>query len=232
MKIIILTIFLIISLISAQSERVQFGVTFPNNNDLPKTAQIAQNQGWKKLTDDCVKGQRYISSKSDISNILMYDKQGRLVGVEVGVPKIPSEPMKSRYYEKVATPYEHYALTGYFVDPSTICGQRTAPEYGDRVWWKQNDGNYFKLPLTIEEAHRDTKWKLGTCILGMGLHYWYDISNGMSCNDFTPFFVMYNNKKLTTFAVGFGIDELINSPDSRFEHAPKIVVRANFRAET
>jgi hypothetical protein len=45
---------------------------------------------------------------------------------------------------------------------------------------------------------------------------------------------------LTTFAVGFvnfflknkGAKELINSPDSRFEHAPKFAIRLNFLSET
>jgi len=163
----------------------------------------------------------------------MFDKQGRLAGIEVGVPYIPSEPMKSRYFsQSSANGNTHWALIAYLVEPTSICGgNRTSNVFGDRVWWKSNTG-YLKLPLTLTEVRQDVKWKLGTCILGMGLHYWYDISNGMNCNDFTPFFVMYNNQQLTTFAVGFGTDNLINSPDSRFEHAPKFVIRANFRPET
>lgn len=66
----------------------------------------------------------------------------------------------------------------------------------------------------------------------MGIHYWYDISKDMDCNNFTPFFVMYNNKQLTTFAVGFARERLLEGPDSRFEHAPKFVIRRNFKPET
>jgi hypothetical protein len=60
----------------------------------------------------------------------------------------------------------------------------------------------------------------------------YEISKHMDCKDFAPMFVMYNHGRLTTFAVGFPGDELINSPDSRYEHAPKWVVKANFKEET
>lgn len=211
--------------------RQQFGVTFGKNTDLPKTVQEAEASKWIKLSDDC-SGVRYVSPQRDISNIVFYDKSGKLAGIEVGLFNAPSEPMRSRYYEeKTFEGRKYYALTAYFVDPNTICGTRTAGPFGDRVWWKSKEG-FFKLPLTIEEVQADPKWKLGTCILGMGLHYWYDISNGMKCEDFTPFFVMYNNKQLTTFAVGLGSDQLINTPNSRFEHPPKMVIRMNFRSET
>jgi len=66
----------------------------------------------------------------------------------------------------------------------------------------------------------------------MGKHYWYEISSTMKCDDFAPFFVMFNGGKLTTFAVGFGANVLLDGPNSRYEHAPKFVVRANFEART
>jgi hypothetical protein len=54
----------------------------------------------------------------------------------------------------------------------------------------------------------------------------------MECKDFAPFFVMYNSGHLTTFAVGFPDKIHINSPDSRYEHAPKWAIKANFKEET
>lgn len=211
--------------------RKQFGVTFPKNSGLPTTQQEAESWKWSKVSDDC-NGIKYISPQKDITNMVFYDKSGKLAGVEVGVWHTPAEPMKTRYYEeKTFEGRKYHALTAFFVDPATICGTRTAGPFGDRVWWKSKEG-FFKLPLTIDEVQQDPKWKLGTCILGMGLHYWYDISNGMDCNDFTPFFVMYNNKQLTTFALGFGHDSHVNTPNSRFEHPPKFAIRMNFRPET
>lgn len=220
--------------ITLADPRRQFGVTFPRNNDLPQTQASAVSKNWIKIEDSC-EGVKFISPQKDLSNIVVFDKSGKLAGINVGVNHTPSEPMKSRYYfEKTFEGRPYWALEGYFVDPSTICGTRTAGPFGDRVWWKStiHDGGFLKLPLTQQEAASDPKWVIGTCILGMGKHYWYDISKDMSCNDFTPFFVMYNGGHLTTFAVGFGLDRLVEGPNSRFEHAPKFVVRANFRPET
>jgi len=215
--------------------RKQFGVTFPSNNDLPKTVQEAVNQKWIKLSENCIEGSRYISPKRDYSNVLLFDKSNKIAGVQIGIPHVPPSPMKDRYYEEVDFGGRKlWTLTSFFVDPKTICGQRTAKDFGDRVWWrsKVDEGGFFKLPLTIKEVNENKNWVLGQCVLGMGLHYWYKISSNMNCDDFTPFFVMYNNGKLTTFAVGFGTKDLINTPDSRFEHAPKFAIRLNFKEET
>jgi hypothetical protein len=54
----------------------------------------------------------------------------------------------------------------------------------------------------------------------------------MDCKDFAPMFVMYNGNQLTTIGVGFADNEHITTPNKRFEHAPKWIVKANFRDET
>jgi hypothetical protein len=224
--------FCLISVVVLADPRRQFGVTFPKNTGLPENENDAKDAQWVKIEDSC-DGVKYVSPQKDYTNVIVYDKSGKLAGVDVAITVEPAEPMKSRFYKtKDYEGRQFFVLSAFFVDPSTICGTRSAGPYGDRVWWRQNDGDYFKLPLTQDGARADPKWKLGTCIPGMGIHYWYEISNEMSCNDFTPFFVMYNGGELTTFAVGFGMDRLVSGPNNRFEHAPKFVVRANFRSET
>lgn len=162
------TIVILFALLVFISEsRTTFGVTFPKNSNLPVTEADAQKQKWIKIEDSC-EGVKYISPKKDLSTIVVFDKSGKLAGVDVGIVHLPSEPMKSRYFtEKTFEGQTYWALQSYFVDPNSICGNRTAGPYGDRVWWKSrvHDDGYFKLPLTQAEAENDPKWVLGTCKL-------------------------------------------------------------------
>ena len=179
-------------LFTVSAERKQFGVTYPRNNDLPATKTEAFKAGWHFVDEDVKKCiTRYISKKKDIVNIVYYDSRGGLAGIEVGKYEKPIEPMLSRYYtEKKFEGKTYYALIGFFVDPENLCNHRTAGKYGDRVWWKSSrpeDKGFLKLPLTEAEAKQDPKWVLGTCIIGMGIHYWYEISKDMDCKDFAPF---------------------------------------------
>jgi hypothetical protein len=210
-------------------------VTFPKNSDLPNTVALAVKARWIKISESCEEGIKYVSPEHDFTNIVIFDKSGKLAGIQVAIDIIPTEPMLSRYYfPHTFNGRQRHSLIGYFVDPSTLCVSRTTGPFGDRVWWKSkvHSGGYFKLPLTSEDAEKDKNWKLGECILGMGIHYWYNVSTNMPCNEFTPFFVMYNRGVLTTFAVGFGGKDSIDGPNKRFEHAPKWVVRRNFKPET
>eukprot|EP01080_Neovahlkampfia_damariscottae_P012256 gene12256-5841_t len=228
MKIVLILAFILL----ASAQRKQWGVTFPRNRDLPATEGEAIKAKWIKVSTNENCETRYVSPKKDIVNMLIFDKSGGLAGIEVGKYEKPNEPMLSRYYEqKTFEGKTYWGLVSYFVDPKSLCGSRSAGKYGDRVWWvskRDGDNGFVKLPLTQAEAHKDPKWVLGTCILGMGIHYWYEISADMDCKDFAPFFVMYNSNQLTTIAVGFPEDKHVTTPDSRYEHAPKWVVKRNF----
>ena len=228
-------VILFLAFVFIVTARVQWGVTYPRNNDLPATEGDAVKAKWIKVSSENCET-RYVSPKKDIVNMLIFDSKGGLAGIEVGKYEKPTEPMLSRYYhEKQFEGKTYWGLISYFVDPKSVCGQRTAGKYGDRVWWvskKPEDNGFVKLPLTQAEAKQDPKWVLGTCILGMGIHYWYEISKDMDCKDFAPFFVMYNGGKLTTIAVGFPEAKHVTTPDSRYEHAPKWVVKRNFLEET
>eukprot|EP01080_Neovahlkampfia_damariscottae_P002367 gene2367-2834_t len=235
MKLLIALAF-IICVVSADYRKT-FGVTYPKNSDLPISPKEAMKKGWHFVDTDIHKClTRYISKKKDIVNIVYYDSRSALAGIEVGVYDKPTEPMLSRYYtEKKFEGKTYWALIAFFVQPDNMCNHRTAGKYGDRIWWVSHipeDKGYFKMPLTEAEVKQNPRWKLGKCIIGMGIHYWYDISADMDCNDFNPFFLMYNSGKLTTFATGFVGSKQITTPDSRFEHAPKWVVKANFLEET
>jgi hypothetical protein len=177
LKVLLVTLTLSLLVSSETEVRNRFGVTYPFNSDLPITSTEAMY--WIRINafNNC--GSRYISKQKDISNIMLYDQHGKLAGIEVGKYEKPTEPMLSRYYEEgIFEGKTYYYMTAYFVDPNNICGHRTAGKYGDRVWWKSkvpSDEGYVKLPLTQTEAEQNPKWKLGKCIIGMGIHYWYEV---------------------------------------------------------
>ncbi|XP_013401824.1 uncharacterized protein LOC106167568 [Lingula anatina] len=73
--------------------------------------------------------------------------------------------------------------------------------------------DYITIPLKESEV-QGTKWTLGKCFYGMGVHYWYNLSEDMSCNDFAPIFLLYNKGKLNAFGWAFQG----NYPSTRYEH--------------
>jgi hypothetical protein len=54
----------------------------------------------------------------------------------------------------------------------------------------------------------------------IGQHYWYNISEGMSCDDFFPAFLLYNSGKLNAF----GWATLGDFESNRYEHPPTFVL--------
>ena len=65
----------------------------------------------------------------------------------------------------------HYILTAYFTDPTTICnGNRTTTSgyIGDNLYLAMNNGPV-KISLQEEDLVKaDKNWKKGRCFFGMG----------------------------------------------------------------
>jgi hypothetical protein len=71
---------------------------------------------WIKLSDNCTEGIRYVSQKRDYSNVLLFDKSGRIAGVQVAIPHVPPTQMRDRYYEEIDfNGKKLWTLTAYFV---------------------------------------------------------------------------------------------------------------------
>ncbi|KAK2569309.1 hypothetical protein P5673_006222 [Acropora cervicornis] len=111
-------------------------------------------------------------------------------------------------------------ITAYFTNPQGICsGSRPASEYiGDQLLLQTGDDSSKTraIPFKQEDLKR-TKWVEGGCFLGMGRHYWYNISKDMDCKDFYPMFLLYNKKGRLT---GFGWVSMGRAESSRYEHPP------------
>ncbi|KFM82414.1 hypothetical protein X975_23666, partial [Stegodyphus mimosarum] len=116
-------------------------------------------------------------------------------------------------------------MTAYFVDPTIICNSgRTREQYLDQG---TGTGLYFQngtdpindsveIPL-YEKDMEGTRWVKGGCFRTMGVHYWYDTHENMTCSKFFPITAIYNRGKLTNFAfASFGNYEF----SKRFEHPP------------
>ncbi|XP_052098951.1 uncharacterized protein LOC127733677 [Mytilus californianus] len=78
-----------------------------------------------------------------------------------------------------------------------------------------------KIPH-LQSGITSTHWTKGKCFPTMGLHYWYNVRKNMSCDEFYPMFLLYNDGKLNAFGWGFIAD--LNS--SRLEHPSHAAISA------
>jgi len=218
-------------------------VTFGKFNDLPITEADAKQKGWKLMSDDCAekptvtspfRGKRYMLEE-ERATILIFDVHGLIAGMQMAYK---TELKKKGKYRKFAgvikTVHEKhgtfYYLTAYFTDPTKICDakvQRAKGIIGDKLVFLAGDNKYVEAPLLSKDA-KGTSWVLGRCFIGMGTHYWYDISSDMDCDDLFPAFLMYNKGKLS----GWGWATDVDVKSKRVEHPSSMLIWLFFKKET
>jgi len=92
---------------------------------------------------------------------------------------------------------------------------------GDRVVLKRGNispAQFMELPLGESDAPA-AGWVKGKCFVSMGLHYWYELTPTMSCDEIFPLFIIYNDDVLTTFGAITGVGTAAqNQTSSRWEH--------------
>lgn len=205
----------------------KLSVTFLKFNQLPMSEHEAIESKWTKTADGCkdglhFKGSRYVLN-GDMATMLLFDKNGHSAGIQMAV----NDNFQVTRTGKYAKEGNKYVLTAYFTDPSMICvdGRKVNKGYlGDKLFLEMKNGPV-SIPLD-EEDIKDTKWTKGRCFYGMGQHYWYNVRKDMDCNDFAPFFLLYNGGKLNGFGfAGFG--NLQNT--DRVEHPPQSAIRFFFQ---
>jgi len=181
--------------------------------------QLTEKHDFVLLDNQCdggkFRGIRYWS-KHDPAIILLFDKNGIIAGMQTAVGKSQFTPtMKKGFVEDGVFWFQ----TAYFVDPDTICskGRSKADLEKDGTGtglWIQTGPDPSKDLVTFplaEKEIKNTKWgPNGKCLPTMGVHYWYNTSLDMDCDDFFPNCLLYNHGQLTAFC--FAINGVIESP--------------------
>lgn len=210
---------------------------FPSFHDLPMDEDGAVKNGWTLISDNCKANVTGVSlGKSYMLNdehatILIFDVNGRIAGFQMAYKTSLKEGSYGKYagaYQKIG---EYYYITAYFTAVENVCKKslkRPQGIVGDKLILRIGDGKYLDVPKRQTDI-KDPKWILGKCFPGMGIHYWYDISADMDCNDVAPFFILYNVKGHLV-AWGYAID--VNMPGDRVEHPPWWMLWAFFQNKT
>jgi charged multivesicular body protein 7 len=208
---------------------------------LPRTVEEAQEWGWKADTSaggcgvagTAFNGNRY-TKDSDPGAMVLFDKQGKIAGIQAGIPKTQSAtypgPQNSKYHV-FNEEAKMWVVTAYFVDPSTICTTgRSQAEFetegtGTQLSFQNGPtaSSLMTIPMEESEVTTTTKFVNGRCFYGMGQHYWYQLSKTMSCDDTFPAFLLYNKGKLNGFGWAFN-PNFDNS--YRWEHPTRSVFGA------
>lgn len=199
--------------------------TFGKFNDLPMEENDARSRGWTLIADNCKDksgpffGRRYLL-KNDRATILIFDVNGHIAGTQMAFKKSLMNPPPRKYAGAYQTLGDFVYITAYFTEPRKVCDKYSV-QYsdivGDKLMFLAGRDKYLIAPLENKNIE-STKWVKGNCVMLMGTHYWYDISDDMNCADNFPFLLLYNTKgQLHAFVyVLTGI--YVDSP--RVEHLP------------
>ncbi|KAJ8317107.1 hypothetical protein KUTeg_005011 [Tegillarca granosa] len=197
---------------------------------MPRTEKDASSHGYTKISDcgDNPKflGKRYMKN-GDTAVILIYGVNGYIVGIQCGL--LTSKLAQGHPTSFLAGhPYiedgDKQYLTAYFINPASICttGRNATEVRQDGTGYDlyiQNGTDPVRNSVLIPHSEADvgrTMWTKGRCFPSMGMHYWYNTRQDMSCDDFFPVFLLYNGGKLNAF--GWAINADLSSP--HLEHPP------------
>jgi charged multivesicular body protein 7 len=199
---------------------------------LPRTTQDAASSAFTPFPggSQCMSGSqnqfagfRYWYN-NDPAVILLFDVNGFIAGIQTAIDTTKSnyQPTAQLAGHPFIKDDNYLVLTAYFVDPSKICTTgRTNDDFnnqgtGNALYFQNGTNpitNSIPIPLAVGDMGA-TQWTEGKCFWSMGLHYWYNVRTDMSCDEFFPFFVLYNSGKVNGF--GFAMNTPLDS--SRYEH--------------
>jgi len=170
------------------------------------------------------RGQRYWVF-NDPATIIIFDKNGIIAGWQTSVRKSEFTPAPT---QKGFVDDDHFwTQTIYFVDPSTICSTgRTKADLdkdgtGTGLWLQYGPDitkDVLHPPLLESEVKKNKLWGSGRCLPTMGMHYWYNVTEGMKCDDFLGNCLLYNHGKLT----GFCIAKNVHLESIRYDFPPPV----------
>ncbi|BFY98779.1 hypothetical protein BsWGS_01819 [Bradybaena similaris] len=194
----------------------------------PRTESEAYVQGFRMIADCDLtakwRGKRYVRDE-DYSVIMLYDVNGFVAGIQTAITKTPTYPPL-----KLKPPFiddgSRSVLTAYFTDPSIICTtgrsveEITTQGTGTSLYIQNSTSpeSSTRMPPTLYDVRR-TNWTEAKCIPYMGLHFYYNLTADMSCDEMFPTVLLYNKGNLNAFAWMF----LKKFDSKRYEIAPKAI---------
>ncbi|XP_074660405.1 uncharacterized protein LOC141912883 [Tubulanus polymorphus] len=216
--------------------KVRWGINpLTSFKNQPRTIDDAKSEGYTATDGDACKsdgayrGVRYIMN-DDPALMLLFDRNGFIAGIQSALPKdkslnfpTPQLKFKGMLHEES----NKYTETFYFTHPDKICSEgRTQAEFDrdgtGRSLFLQSGPNPSTDLIQIPNSQADmdkTKWTQTKCFYTMGMHYWYNLTADMNCDNILPAFAIYNKGRLNAFGFAFGT--YVES--SRYEHPPQRV---------
>lgn len=210
--------------------RTTFGINPFSKWDFAEMPRdLSQDTKGFTLKDNmCSGSQQFVGSRywsdSDPALILLFDVNGYIAGIQTSVAKStgynPGSPMIGTWFIDEG---DYLTLTVYFVDPSIVCTTgRSAADFqsegtGTDLYLQNGPNpltNYYKVP-TSESEIKATLWGSGKCFYEMGMHYWFNITSDMSCDNFVPYCLLYNGGVLNAFCFAMNFDV---TGSERYEH--------------
>lgn len=215
-------------------------VTFHKWDALPVTERAAVEQGWTKISRKCSSGKwrgfRYVLN-NDYSVILLFDKKGKVAGMQTSISK---NLVNSKYgsYSPLVNDENRKTATVYFGTPAKICSRRAKVKYNKLfLQLSDNPRDTYKVPFErrIDATSTDGKpvWMKQKCFDMMGTHYFsfnrnymYDNAHCTGLHGTFPGFLLYDKRKPVGFGFSFNLKLYGTSP--RWEPALPEVLPAIF----
>ncbi|MGM0574781.1 MAG: hypothetical protein ACQEXJ_03500 [Myxococcota bacterium] len=193
-------------------------VTQGEFDTVPLTQEAAEAAGWTS-TEECVPGMGVHALNMNEQGepgplVLLYDLEGRLLGVELeSLAEQPAPPWEHLEEGHEGMEFEHWTFHAYFRDPTGVCEGEVAPPADGSVGHRlmTTHGQFNAMPHRMGAAE-DAGWMPeGECVPNMGVHALRMGSQGEP----EPLVLLYSPEGEL---IGFELESLAEQPSPPWEH--------------
>ncbi|KAF4521547.1 hypothetical protein B566_EDAN001267 [Ephemera danica] len=144
----------------------------------------------------------------------LYDRNGIVAGMQIGIPfediadnsHIYPYETNVLYRKMVRFGRDTWVGTAFFVNIAVLeAGGRSDLSQGTlEQLWLQYGPSYTdarQIPLDPATLLSTTAFQLENCVPTMGIHYYYNITEALPCEQFDPWFMLYEEQQIT--GIGF-----------------------------
>ncbi|GLH10465.1 Uncharacterized protein GBIM_15428, partial [Gryllus bimaculatus] len=198
---------------------------------MPLSVADARREGWVQAASGNTTSTWCL--RDDPRVCVLYDLQGSVAGMQVSLP-VADLQFKGNPYDVTAHPlfirdrlFNMDVFTSRYFLTLAAGGRRRAP--GDEVGtglWLQSGDDFVEVSRNADDlpaAH----WSRENCVLEMGRHYYYNVSEQLPCEMAEPFFLLVDNRKDALHGVGFQIFGEASVKNRKwFESVPPYAVKS------